>query len=166
MASLALPVSPCLGRARIRHVLFGPAPAQAWAIFRLRMSPHNGMVTYSGHLKRVLLQVLESHDVLADVKNIPLDIDGIKREMLRINGSLKAVLSSVPESSITHSDYKALRAKFAAYLDSYDFEGELDAMYMLYAEDVMRINNVRAKILEALEDKGMMKSTMEMVEQL
>ena len=124
------------------------------------------MVTYSGHLKRVLLQVLESHGVLADIKNTPLDIDGIKREMLRINGSLKAVLSGVPESSITHSDYKALRAKFAAYLDSYDFEGELDAMYMLYAEDMMRINNVRAKILEALEDKGMMKSTMEMAEQL
>lgn len=124
------------------------------------------MVTYSGHLKRVLLQVLESHGMLADIKNIPLDIDGIKREMLRINGSLKAVLSSVPESSIANSDYKALRAKFAAYLDSYDFEGELDAMYMLYAEDVMRINNVRAKILEALEDKNMMKSAMEMAEQL
>ena len=110
--------------------------------------------------------MLESHGVLADIKNAPLDIDGIKRELLRINGSLKAVLSSVPESSIAHSDYKALRAKFAAYLDSYDFEGELDAMYMLYAEDAMRINNVRAKILEALEDKGMMKSMAEMAEQL
>ena len=124
------------------------------------------MVTYASHLKRVLFQVLESYDVLADVRGVPLDINGIKRELLRINGSLRAVLSNIPESRIVQSDFVPLRSKFASYLDAYDFEGELDAMHPLYSEDVMRINNVRIKILEALDDKKMMESIRELAGEL
>ncbi len=124
------------------------------------------MVTYAAHLGRILRQVLESHDTLADIKGTPLDIDRIRREVLRINGSLRAVLSNIPESSIRLLDFELLRPKLAKYMDEYDFEGELDTMDALYSEDVMRINNIRIKILEALRDRKMIESVRELVDEL
>lgn len=124
------------------------------------------MVTYVGHLSKILRQILASYDTLSDIKNVALGIDGVKRELLRINGSIRAVLSNIPESKITSSDFGPLRSKFRSYLDEYDFEGELEAMHPLYSDDTMRINNVRIKILEALDDRKMMESARELVEEL
>lgn len=124
------------------------------------------MVTYVGHLSKILRQILVSYDTLSDIKNVALDIDGVKRELLRINGSIRAVLSNIPEAKIISSDFGPLRSKFRSYLDEYDFEGELEAMHSLYSDDTMRINNVRIKILEALDDRKMMRSTRELIEEL
>ena len=124
------------------------------------------MVTYAAHLGRILRQVLESHATLADIKGTPLDIDRIRREVLRKNGSLRAVLSNIPDSSSRLLDFELLRPKLAKYMDEYDFEGELDTMDALYSEDVMRINNIRIKILEALRDRKMIESVRELVDEL
>ena len=113
------------------------------------------MVTYAEHLKRILTQVLDSYETLADVENHPLGLDCLKKEMLRINGSLKAILSNIDASKIRSSDYAPLCSKFRRYLDNYDFEGEMAAMASLYSEDSMRVNNMRIKILEALCDRKM-----------
>ena len=115
----------------------------------------NCMVTYAEYLHRILTQILESHDALADIDKTRLDISSIRRELLRITGSIKVILSSVPESEITSSDYTYLRTKMKKYLAEYDFEGEFDAMQDLYAEDAMRIKNLRMKIVESLSDRKM-----------
>ena len=124
------------------------------------------MVTYTEHLCKILVQVAASYDILGDIKNTPLDINGVKRELLRINGSMRAILSNIPESSIISSDFGPLRVKFTKYLEEYDFEGELDAMYALYNDDTMRINNMRIKILDALNDKKTIESVKELIEEL
>ena len=124
------------------------------------------MVTYAGHLRRVLLQVLDAYGTLSDLKGAPLGIAGVRRELLGINGLLRAVISNIPESGIISSDYKPLRSKISRYLAEYDFERELEAMAPAYSEDTMRINNVRIKILEALDDKKMMESMRELADQL
>lgn len=124
------------------------------------------MVTYAKHLQKVLLQALDSYIILSDIDGTPLGIEDIRRELLKINGLFKAMISNIPESSVTLSDYKALCSKVSRYLAEYDFERELEIMEPTYSEDVMRINNVRIKILEALNDKRMVESIREVTDQL
>lgn len=124
------------------------------------------MVTYAEHLSKILSHVLTSYEILSDVKNTSLDIDGVKRELLRINGSIRAVLANVPESSIISSNFAPLRLKFYKYIDEYNFEDELNSMYILYSNDMMRIDNVRIKILESLNDRKMIESIRELIEEI
>lgn len=109
------------------------------------------------------MQVIESYEVLSDIRENPMDLDMLKREMLRINGSLRAVLSNIDESRIPSSNYGQLRSKFSDYLDSYNFEDEIDVMAELYSEDMSRINNIRIKMVHSMNDRGMMDDTRDLV---
>ena len=56
--------------------------------------------------------------------------------------------------------------KFEDYLNNYYFEKEIETLTPLYVDDVYRIKNMRLKILDALEDREMIYSAHELIEQL
>lgn len=124
------------------------------------------MVTYNEHLKKILSQTLESYYVLKEIQDKPGDLDNIKKEMLKINGFLKAITNNIDEYKISHSDFKKLKSKFSHYLENYFFEKEIETMAPLYSNDVHRVKNMRFKILEALEDKKMIDSMEDLLEKL
>ena len=124
------------------------------------------MVSYSEHLKKILSQTVESYYILKEIQDKPGDLDIIKKEMLKINGFLKVVTNNIDEYKIPPSDFKKLKSKFNHYLDNYFFEKEIETMAPLYSDDIHRIKNMRFKIIEALEDKKMIESTEDLIEQL
>jgi len=124
------------------------------------------MVTYNEYLKKILSQILDSYNNLRRIEDNPGDLDIIKKEMLKINGFLKVSVNNVDEYKITLSDFKSLKSKFNSYLQSYFFEKEIDTMTPLYSDDTSRIKNMRLKILEALENKKMIKDIENLLEKL
>jgi hypothetical protein len=124
------------------------------------------VVTYNEHLKKIILQILESYKILKEIQDKPGDLDRIKKEMLRINGFLKVATNNIDEYKISNSDFKKLKSKFSYYLENYFFEKEIETMAPLYSNDLHRVKNMRIKIIEALEDKKMMESMGDLVEKL
>jgi len=124
------------------------------------------MIFYVEYLKKILSQTIESYHNLKEIQDKPGDLDVIKKEMLKINGFLKVVTNNIDEYKIPVSDFKNLKLKLNHYLENYFFEKEIETMAPLYSDDVYRIKNMRFKIIEALEDKKMIQSMEDLIEQL
>ena len=124
------------------------------------------MVTYNEYLKNILTQILDSYNILQEIKDAPGDLDNIKKEMLKINGFIKVVLKKIDSDKIPASDYKTIKSKFQHYLETYYFEKEIETMSPLYSNDVSRVKNMRLKVLEALEDKKMIEGIKELIEKI
>ena len=124
------------------------------------------MVTYHEHLKKILIQFLDSYDTLKEFEDKPGDLENVKRELLKINGFLKVITKKYDSEKIIPSDFDKLKIKFEDYLNNYYFEKEIETLTPLYVDDVYRIKNMRLKILDALEDRVMIYSAHELIEQL
>ena len=124
------------------------------------------MVSYNDHLKKILSQILDSYNNLREMKVKPGDLENIKKEMLKINGFIKVSTNNIDEYAISVSDFKQLKSKFNHYLENYFFEKEIDTMAPLYSDDLDRVNNMKFKIVEALEDKKMIDSIEDLIEKL
>lgn len=124
------------------------------------------MVSYNDHLKKILSQILDSHKNLKDMQVKPGDLESIKKEMLKINGFIKVSTNNIDEYTISVSDFKKLKSKFNHYLENYFFEKEIDTMAPLYSNDMDRVDNMRFKIIEALEDKKMIDSIEDLIDRL
>lgn len=124
------------------------------------------MITYNDHLKNILIQILGSYNHLKEIKDKPGDLDNIKKEMLKINGSLKVITNKIDVGNIPSSDFKPLKSKFQKYLQNYTFEQEIDTIAPLYSDDIHRVKNMRLKILESLEDKKMIADVESLIEKI
>lgn len=124
------------------------------------------MVSYGEHLKKILSQIVESYYLLKEIQDKPGDLDILKKEMLKINGFLNVVTNNIDEYKIPQSDFKKLKSTCNNYLDNYFFEKEIETMAPLYSNDTYRIKNMRFKIIEALEDKKMIESMEDLIEQI
>ncbi len=124
------------------------------------------MASYNDHLKKILLQIVDSYNTLKEINDKPGDLDNIKKEMLKINGFLKVSTNNIDEYTISVSDFKSLKSKFSHYLENYFFEKEIETMAPLYSNDTHRIKNMRFKIIEALEDRKMIESVGDLIEKL
>ena len=124
------------------------------------------MISYNEYLKRILSQILDSHNNLRRIQDKPGDLDNINKEMLKINGFIKVTTNNIDEKKIPLNDFKALQSKFSQYLENYFFEKEIETMAPLYSNDVHRVKNMRLKIIEALEDKKMIESIGDLIEKL
>lgn len=124
------------------------------------------VVTHSEHLRGILGQIGESHAVLSGLGDKKGDLEIVKREIAKINGMVRVVITKIDPDTIQLSDYTSLRAKMRRYHESYSFEQEIETMATLYSDDLGRIRNMRLKILEALDDRGMIKDLGEVVKKL
>ncbi|RNJ77080.1 MAG: hypothetical protein EB829_07115 [Nitrosopumilus sp. H8] len=121
------------------------------------------MVSRNEHVRGILIQMLESHDILRD-PGYHEDLDLVKKELVRINGFLKVMLKKGGE--VQSSDFRSIRTKFERYLENYYFEKEIDTMSTLYSGDVGRIRSMRLKILEALNEHKMIDDARRLVDEL
>jgi hypothetical protein len=124
------------------------------------------MITYNEYLKNILIQVVDSYNILKEINDKKEDLEFIKIEMLKINGFVKVVLRKIDSDKITSSNFKIIQSKFQHYLDNYYFEKEIETMAPLYSNDLNRVKNMRLKILEALEDRKMIDKVVELIEKI
>jgi len=111
------------------------------------------MVSFDEYIKGVLKQVLDFYQILLELEDKPDDLKIIKNELLKINGFLRVIVKKINSSNIQLDSFVKLSKRSKYYLESYDFEREIDTMSNLYSTDPNRLKNIRLKIIESLQDK-------------
>ena len=124
------------------------------------------MVTYNEYLKSILIKILESHNNLVQMSDMPGDLDIIKKELLKINGFVKVIVNKIDEDKISSSDFRSLKSKFEYYLDTYFFVQEIETMSSLYSNDMGRVKNMRLKILDAFNDRKLIDDIKDLSEKI
>ena len=116
------------------------------------------MVSIDEYIKGVLKQVIDSYQILLELENKPGDLKIIKNELLKINGFLRVIVKKINSLNIQSDSFVKISKRSKYYLESYDFEREIDTMSNLYSADPNRLKNIRLKIIESLQDKKLIKT--------
>jgi len=124
------------------------------------------MVSNEDYVKKVLQQILDSHNIIQNLKDQSGDLDVIKMELLKINGFFHVLVKKIGKENFQSRDLLELKSKAKNYLENYYFVREIDTMSPLYSNDPNRIKNMRFKILEAFEDKKLIDKIEELIEKL
>ena len=111
------------------------------------------MTSFDDYLRGILGQILESYQILNDLKDKPGDLEIIKKEISKINGLITVVVKKLELSDNSSDDYVSLLSAGKNYLENYDFSREIETMSKLYSNDSNRLKNIRYTILAALQDK-------------
>jgi len=124
------------------------------------------MVSNDDYMKKVLKQILDSHNIIQNLKGQSGDLDVLKKELLKINGFFRVLVKKLGIENFQSRDLLELKSKTKNYLENYYFVQEIDTMSALYSNDPNRIKNMRFKILEAFEDKKLIDKIAELIEKL
>ena len=116
------------------------------------------MVSFDEYIQGVLKQVLDSYQILLELEDKPGDLKIIKNELLKINGFLRVIVKKINSLNIQSDSFVKISKRSKYYLESYDFEREIDTMSNLYSTDPNRLKNIRLKIIESLQDKKLIKT--------
>lgn len=113
------------------------------------------MVTRTEYLEGMLKQAMQSYQTIKDLKDKPGDLVTMRQDLLRIRGILQVVVNKIKPEDFPNSDIPGLVSRSKQFLDNYYFEREMDIMEPLYGDDPGRLRHLRFKMLEALQDKGL-----------
>jgi len=116
------------------------------------------MVSFDEYVKGVLKQVLDSYQILLELEDKSGDLKIIKNKLLKTNGFLRVVVKKIYSSNIQSDNFVKLSKRSKYYLESYDFEREIDTISNLYSTDPNRLKNIRLKIIESLQDKKLIET--------
>ncbi len=124
------------------------------------------MVTYDEYLRGILERVMESHGALSGMGDRPGDLEAMRVELLKIRGFFHVLAHKIDAGKYPSIDVAGLQSRAASYLESYDFEKEMDRLSPLYADDPSRLRNLRLTILDSLDDRRLMEYISEVAEGL
>ncbi len=116
------------------------------------------MASFDEYVKGILKQVLDSYQILLELEDKPRALKIIKNELLKINGFLRVIVKKINSSNIQSDSFVNLSKRSKYYLESYDFEREIDTISNLYSTDPNRLKNIRLKIIESLQDKKLIET--------
>jgi hypothetical protein len=122
------------------------------------------MISNDDYVKKVLMQISNSYDIIRNLKGTSGDLDIIKKELLKINGFFAVLVKKLDTEDFQSRDLRDLKIKIKNFLDNYYFVQEIDTMSPLYADDPDRLKNIRLKILEAFQDKKLIDKIEEILE--
>ena len=114
------------------------------------------------YIKNLLTQTLDAHAILNKLKDEPKDLEIIKKQVGKIEGTLKVLCNKIKESNNSSDDYVKLSKSAKFYLENHDFFNVIEA-YKLYDEDPQRIKNVRTLVINALEEKKLIEKIQDML---
>ncbi len=114
------------------------------------------------YIKNLLTQTLDAHTILNKLKDEPEDLEIIKKQVGKIEGTLKVLCNKIKESNNSSDDYVKLSKSAKFYLENYDFYNVIET-YKLYDEDPQRIKNVRTLVIKALEEKKLIEKIQDML---
>ena len=109
-------------------------------------------------------QIKDSIKIIDDLKDMPGDLDIIKKELVKINGLLKVIVNKLDVIDNKSDKYVELSSSAKYYLENYSFEREIETMSKLYSNDSYRLRNMRYAILNALYDKKLLERVYSIIE--
>ncbi len=124
------------------------------------------MVTYNSYLKGLAANILKSFEILSNLNDKSDDLRIMEIELLKIKGFLHVLSNKIESDKYPSIDIQSIQAKSKAYLETYDFEREINNVSMLYADDSNRIKNLRLLILASLNDKKLISGIGELAREI
>ena len=124
------------------------------------------MISNDDYIKKILQQILNSHDVVQNLKGQSGDLDIVKKELLKINGFFNVLVKKLGTETYQSRDLLELKSKIKNFLENYYFIQEIDTMSTLYSDDSDRVKSMRLKILEAFQDRTLIDKIEELNEKL
>ncbi len=115
-----------------------------------------------GYIKSLLIQTLEVHTILNELKDEPGDLEILKKQVGKVEGVLKVLSNKIENLDNSTDDYVKLSKSIKFYLENYDFYDVIEA-YQMYDKDSQRIRNLRTKIITAIEEKHLIAKIKEML---
>ena len=108
----------------------------------------------NSYIEGLLIQTLEAHTILNELKDEPGDLDIIEKQVGKIEGLLKVLCKKIEILNNSSDDYVKLIKSAKFYLENHDFYNVIEA-YRLYDEDPQRVKNMRILVITALEEKDL-----------
>jgi hypothetical protein len=124
------------------------------------------MISNNEYVKKVLKQILDSYNVIQNLKDKSGDLEIIKKELLKINGFFMVFLKKLGTENFQSSDLLELKSKIKYYAENYYFVKEIDTMSPLYSDDSDRLKNMRLKIIESFQDKKLIDKMEDLIKKL
>lgn len=124
------------------------------------------MSSNEDYMKKIIEQVITSHNIIQGLQDRSGDLDIVKKELLKINGFFIVILKKFSTSNFQLRVILDLQPKIKHYIQNYYFVQEIDTMSSLYSDDPARIRNMRLKILEAFKDRKLIDKLQEVVKEL
>ncbi len=111
------------------------------------------MSDFDNYLKGILKLILDSYQILDDLKDRSGDLEIIKKELSKINGLITVLINKLESSKNYSDDFVVLTSSGKYYLENYYFLDEIETLSKLYSDDSNRLKNLRYTILKALQEK-------------
>lgn len=114
------------------------------------------MATFEQYLKGILKQVDDSYTLLENLRDKPGDLEIIRREIAKVIGLFSVLITKLETNKEELAEYQHILSPMHSYLEDTEFFREIDTMALLYADDSMRLKNLRLSIIDSLKEKNLM----------
>ena len=113
------------------------------------------------YLKDIMKKILNSYSIIDELSDKPNDLQLLKIELQKINGFLLVLSKKIYLDNIDQLTTKKLENKISLYLQNYDFSREINKLIDTYANDNLRVKNIRMSVIKSLNDGKLIESIYE-----
>ena len=104
------------------------------------------------YLKDIMKKILNSYSIIDELSDKPNDLQLLKIELQKINGFLLVLSKKIYLDNIDQLTTKKLENKISLYFQNYDFSREINLLIDTYANDNLRVKNIRMSVIKSLND--------------
>ena len=110
------------------------------------------MVTIDEYFHDLMKKTLSSYDIIKNLEDTKDDLFSLDIELTKINGLLRVLLRKSREFSNKNPEFSKLETKLEQYFQNHYFTNELKKIKETYAEDPLRVKNIRDSVVNSLQD--------------
>jgi len=104
------------------------------------------------YLKDIMKKILNSYSIIDELSDKPNDLQLLKIELQKINGFLLVLSKKICLDNVDQLTTKKLENKISLYFQNYDFSREINKLIDTYANDNLRVKNIRMSVINSLND--------------
>tara|TARA_B100000959_G_C14695352_1_gene506492 strand:- start:13 stop:390 length:378 start_codon:yes stop_codon:yes gene_type:complete len=113
------------------------------------------------YLKDIMKKILNSYSIIDELSDKPNDLQLLKIELQKINGFLLVLSKKICLDNVDQLTTKKLENKISLYFQNYDFSREINKLIDTYANDNLRVKNIRMSVINSLNDGKLIESIYE-----
>ena len=113
------------------------------------------------YLKDIMKKILNSYSIIDELSDKPNDLQLLKIELQKINGFLLVLSKKICLDNVDQLTTKKLENKISLYFQNYDFSREINLLIDTYANDNLRVKNIRMSVIKSLNDGKLIESIYE-----
>ena len=114
------------------------------------------------YLKDVMKKILNSYSIIENLSDKANDLELLEVEVRKINGFFLVLSKKIVSLGNNLSETKNLEKKITAYIQNYDFSREINLWIDTYADDNLRVRNIRDSVLRSLNENKLIQKIYDM----